>query len=371
MKRWLRVAHRYIGITFAALWMLQAVTGALLVFHWELDDWAVAGPAAPLDAAALSVALGSYASRYPGHTVSALYASGGESGRFDVILDLPDGRNDILRVDGRGTVLRERPGNYDWLHIGPFQIATYLHQTLFAGTAGQWFLGASGVVLLLNLAFGLRLAWPRSGGWRRALWPPAAQTTPARLWGLHRALGLWLVIPAMLVVACGICLAFRAPIGKLIGVAEHEPPIALAEAIPQRISPVTAAEAIGQAMSRYPAGSLEAVILPTARTPWYEVQVLQRGEARRVEDLTTVHVSSHDGRVLAEYDERRAPLANRMFDSLYALHTGGAGGIAMRWLAVMTGIWLTGMVGLGSMLWSARRAARKRGSAATRPGIAT
>lgn len=371
MKRWLRVAHRYIGITFAALWLVQAVTGALLVFHWELDDWAVAGPDAPLDAAALSAALGGYASRYPGHAVSALYASGGEPGRFDVILDVPDGRNDILRVDGRGTVLRERPGNYDWLHIGPFQIATYLHQTLFAGTAGQWLLGASGAVLLLNLAFGLRLAWPRSGGWRRTLWPAAAPTIAARLWGLHRALGLWLAIPAMLIVTLGICLAFRAPIGKLIGDANHQPPIAIAEDIPQRVRPVTPAEAIGQTMRLYPAGSLAAVILPTVRTPWYEVQVLQRGEARRVEGLTTVYVSSHDGRVLADYDERRAPLANRMFDSLYPLHTGAAGGSAMRCLAVVTGVWLTVMVGLGLMLWSARRAARKRGSAATRPGIAT
>ena len=356
MKRWLRVAHRYIGVTFAAVWLLQAVTGALLVFHWELDDWAVAGPAAPLDAAALSVALKSYASRYPGHTVSAVYASGGEPGRFDVVLDLPDGRNDILRIDGRGTVLRERPGNHDWLHIGPFQIATYLHQTLFAGTAGQWFLGASGVVLLVNLTFGLRLAWPRSGGWRRALWPTAVKAIPARLWGLHRALGLWLAIPAMLVVALGILLAFRAPLGKLIGDADHEPSAALAESGPQRSRPVTPAEAIGQAMSRYPAGSLAALILPTARAPWYEVQVLQHGEARRDEDLTTVYVSSHDARVLADYDERRAPLANRLFDSLYALHTGGAGGVAMRWLAVVIGIGLATMAVLGLMLWSVRRA---------------
>ena len=44
MKRKLRFLHNYLSLTLAALWLMQAVTGALLVFHWELDDWAVSGP---------------------------------------------------------------------------------------------------------------------------------------------------------------------------------------------------------------------------------------------------------------------------------------------------------------------------------------
>jgi uncharacterized iron-regulated membrane protein len=36
MKRALRLVHKYLSLTLAALWLLQAVTGVLLVFHWEL-----------------------------------------------------------------------------------------------------------------------------------------------------------------------------------------------------------------------------------------------------------------------------------------------------------------------------------------------
>jgi uncharacterized iron-regulated membrane protein len=359
VNRGLRSAHRYVGIVFAVVWLMQGLTGALLVFHWELDDWSVAGPRAPLDVAAFSQALGGYAVRYPGHSVAAIYASDGEPGRFDVVLDRPDGRNDILRVNGRGVVLRLRPGNYDWLHIGPYQIATYLHQTLFAGIAGQWFLGASGFVLLLNLAAGLKLAWPR-GGWRQALWPaPAMRTPTGRLWGLHRALGLWLVLPAMLSVALGVCLAFRGPLGQLIGAADHPPQLAAAAATPPGERRVTAAEAIAAAFERYPASSLAAMILPTAQSPWYEVQVRQPGEWRREDGLTTVYVSSRDGRLLADHNGEKDPLLERMLDSLYALHTGLAGGIFLRWLAVLIGIWVTVMIGLGLMSWSTRRAGRR------------
>lgn len=359
MNRVLRSAHRYVGIIFAAVWIMQGLTGALLVFHWELDDWSVAGPAGPLDVPALSQALGRYAARYPGHTVAAVYASGGEPGRFDVVLARPDGRNDVLRVDGRGTVLRVRPGNYNWLHIGAYQIATYLHQTLFAGIAGQWFLGASGFVLLLNLAVGLKLAWPR-GSWRQALWPTAAMRTPTgRLWGLHRALGLWLAPPAMLIVGLGVCLAFRGPLATLTGDPASQPRLRAAAARPASTQPVTAAQAIEAAFARYPASLLEALILPTPRSPWYEVQVRQPGEWQKTDGQTTVDVSSRDGRVLAVYDAERGPLPKRMLDSLYALHTGLAGGVVLRWLAVLIGLWLSVMTGLGLMLWGARRAARK------------
>jgi hypothetical protein len=41
MKRALRSVHKYLSLTMAAMWLLQAATGVLLVFHWELDDWAV------------------------------------------------------------------------------------------------------------------------------------------------------------------------------------------------------------------------------------------------------------------------------------------------------------------------------------------
>jgi uncharacterized iron-regulated membrane protein len=44
MKRTLRLVHKYLSLTVAAMWLLQAVVGVLLVFHWEPDDWMVDGP---------------------------------------------------------------------------------------------------------------------------------------------------------------------------------------------------------------------------------------------------------------------------------------------------------------------------------------
>ena len=354
----LRVVHRYVSLVFGALWLMQAVTGAILVFHWELDDWTVPGPAGPLDPSAFSRSILAYDAAHPGHAVRSAYPSAGEAGRFDLLVDNPAGRTDVLRVDGRGEILRTRTWDYDYAHIGVFQIVTLLHQTLFADDLGKWFLGMSGILLLSNLVIGLTLAWPRLGQWRRALRPASARSPGMGLFAWHRAVGLWLGLVSLVTVAAGIAMAFEDPLGTLIGDPRIPPSAAAAAAIPQRAEPVTPAQALDTAMARYPSSPLASLILPTPDQPWFRVRVRQQDEARRISGLTTVYVSARDGRVLADYDARKAPLANRMFDSLYAVHTGEIGGPVGRWIVTLIGVWLSVMIILGALLWNARRRLR-------------
>src|SRR5256885_4143011 len=77
MKRKLRLLHKYLSLTVAALWLMQAVTGAPLGFHWELDDWAVAGPQRPLDPVRFGAFLEKLQATHSRPTVRSVYASGG------------------------------------------------------------------------------------------------------------------------------------------------------------------------------------------------------------------------------------------------------------------------------------------------------
>ena len=359
MRPMLRLMHRYLSLACAALWLMQAVTGALLVFHWELDDWPVRGAAGPLNPLAFSHAVLTYDASHPGRRIRSAYASGGAPGRFDLLVDSPGGKTDVLRVDGSGIVLRARPWDHDYAHIGVFQDITVLHQTLFAGDLGKWFLGVSGVLLATNLLMGLTLAWPRIGGWRRALIPASSQAPAMGLFAWHRASGLWLGLIALITVGAGITMAFEDPLGDLIGDPRVPPDLAAASAIPRRAAPVTPAEAIAAAFSRYPGAPLDSLTMPAPGQPWYRVRVRHQGEARRIDGQTTVYVSDRDGRVLADYDALRAPIANRAFDSLYAVHTGEIGGTFGRWMAVAVGVWLSAMITLGILLWTARRRLRR------------
>ena len=86
MRLTLRVIHKYVSLAVAALWLMQAATGLLLVFHWELDDLSVRGAARALDVERFGAFLERLQAASPDRTVSSVFASGGVHGRFDVLI---------------------------------------------------------------------------------------------------------------------------------------------------------------------------------------------------------------------------------------------------------------------------------------------
>lgn len=355
MRRGLRILHKYLSLTVAALWLLQAVTGLLLVFHWELDDWGLAGPARALDPASFGDALERLKADHPRQTLAGVYPSGGLAGRFDVLLSDSTGATDVVRIDGAGALLRQRPWNHDFLHIGWLQIATYLHQTLFLHTTGNWIMGFSGLLLMTNISFGLSLAWPRPGQWLRTLTPPRSGPLVTRLWGWHRAVGLGLAIPALLLVCAGVIRAYDDPFAEYFENTRPDPPAEQAGHEPLLAS-VSIAAVLRTALQLYPGATLAALEFPDAHSPWFKVRLNQPHDLRRTSGTTAVYISSRSARVLANYDYRALPAKTRVWDAVYPLHTGEIGGAAGRCLTALVALWLITMIALGLSLWWKRRA---------------
>jgi uncharacterized iron-regulated membrane protein len=361
MKRTVRLAHKYLSLTMAVLWLLQAVTGALLVFHWELDDSGVSGSRRPLNPDKLNAALVQLATTRPGQHVTAVYTSGGLPGRFDVVISNANGARDVLRVDGEGAILRERPWDHDYAHIGAFQIATYLHQTLFLHTTGNWIIGLSGILLFSNICLGLYQAWPRAGRWIRTL-SLSSQGSSAgakaypwyRIYHWHRALGLMIALPALALVLAGIVRAFDDPLGSRFEAA-RPPPAPIAAAPSSQLQPPTVANVISSALALYPGSSLAGVEYPDSDSPWFAVRVTQVNDVRRYFGTTIVYIGSRDGSVLANYDARLMPFSVRLWDAVYALHTGEIAGAPGRCLALLVGVSLSVLIGLGVSLYFLRR----------------
>ena len=375
MKRALRLVHKYLSLTMAVLWLLQAITGVLLVFHWELDDWGVSGPRQPLNADKLGASIERWRNTHTDRQVIALYTSGGLSGRFDVVVTNPAGSRDVLRVDGEGTILRERPWNHDYAHIGVFQIATYLHQTLFLHTTGNWIMGVSGLLLLSNLCMGLYQAWPRAGQWLRALsWPMASgnRSAPAKAYQWHRAAGLTIAIPALVLVLAGVVRAFDDPLALADRFEAQRPapalPVPVVMAAVSAAAPASAADTpaapgapptlatvISTALALYPGATLAAVELPDPESPWFSVRVTQSHDVRRFFGTTALYISNQHGTVLANYDSNLMPPSVRAWDAVYALHTGEIAGAPGRWLVTLVGLGLLTLIGLGLCLYCLRR----------------
>lgn len=352
------VAHRWASLVAALFWLLQAATGVFAVFHWEIDDATVPGEFRPLDLDALERRAAEVGAAASGVQVDSIWSTAGAPDRFDIFLAAapPDGGR-VVRVDGAGKVLRSRRDGERLAHGGLVDSLVLLHQSLLVGATGRAIVGASGLLLLFNIALGAVVAWPRRGQWRGALAPAAVRPGAARLYSRHRALGLWVMLPAAGLVAAGVLLALEGATERLVGPAAVDPPALVlpAGAVPR----IGMAAAARTALARFPGAALSGIGFPTADSAWWAIRLRQPEELRRAYGKTRVYVSAVDGTTLVAFDALAAPAGRRFVDSLFSFHTGEMGGLPGRLAAAAIGIWLVAMNLLGLSLWLARRRLRR------------
>ena len=345
----LKKIHRVLGLCVAVFWLIQVLTGVLLTFRQEIDNVLVSGPRSAVDTAALGRRIESL--QRSGAQVTSLWVTDFAVDRFDLRYTDSHGVERLMRMDGAGKNLRDGLEHAPFGNGGFFRTLTTVHTTLLLGDTGEWIVAASGLLLISNLVLGLKLAWPRGGRWSRALGWPVSRNTAARVYGIHRALGLWIGIPLLILFAAGFALCFDDGLERVLGV-ERPPPSGAAVVSGVRVSP---ARALDVALARYPGSTLTALSMPTAEHGWYRVRVRAPGELKRMYGTTTVFLSAATGAVLLEYPAGAAPVARFLYDAIYPLHTGEMGGLVGRAVLAILGVALLTMGVFGIRLWLARR----------------
>lgn len=340
--------HGWAGIAAGLFWLVQALTGALIVFHWEIDDSALTLRHQPLDLARLEQRIDQINHDGSGRQVSALWTSAGLADRFDIFVDGSVRKpGETLRVAGNGEVLRSRTDGT----TGLTGLLVGIHHDLLGGTTGKWIVGTSGLLLFTNLLVGLYMAWPRKGQWRAVFKIRQRGPAPLRLYSWHRALGLLAVIPGLVIVAAGVMLVFTDQTKAIVG---FEDPPALAP-LPPTATDIGFAAAVQRAQAAVPGSSLTAVKFPTETDATYEVRLLQPGGLRRAYGNSAVLIAAATGELRAVRKELAASPATTFFDALFPIHTGEASGVIGRILVLATGLWLLAMITAGWFLFRARR----------------
>jgi len=351
--------HRYLSLACVAFWLVQALTGVLLVYRLEIYDALIPSAQKPIDMAAVEQTLIRLEHDNPGWTRNSIWASGSGAHRFDIVLDTPDGaRNRYWRVDGTGKILQAGPVSEDSGGSHFFNTLTRLHYTLFLGDTGRWTIAISGILLISNIVIALKMAWPRKGQALNALKPASRGNLRAKLFSWHRAVGLWLAFPALIMVLFGVGEAFEDEIGGWLGVRVDGPEAAQVVATTPVIGLNTAVKA---ALPLYPAAAISGIGFPSADAPWYTITLRQPAEPVKAYGRTKVWVGT-DGRVLKTHDPLKASAAAQFTRFLYPAHTGEAFGPLGRALAFVIGLWLLGLGVLGVTMWIIRRrqGARKK-----------
>jgi uncharacterized iron-regulated membrane protein len=353
------------GLSVAALWLIQILTGVLLTFRMEIDNFLLGGSDVPLETVLMERRI--HAIQAAGGTVSSVWVTNFAATRFDVLYADSEHHERKMRVDGRGRILRDGSGEG-----GFFPTLTDIHTTLLLGDPGKWIIAVSGVLLFSNVIVGLKLAWPRRGQWKRSLALRTSRNAAANLYGLHRTLGLYIGLPLLVLVFAGITLCFDDDLEVALHLV-REPPVSagLVGAVPPPAPGVTApgatalvpgptnnapARVLDLALARFPGATLTALSMPTPEHPWYRVRLHVPGEVSRLYGQTAIYLSATDGTILREYSAAAAPPARLALDWIYPVHTAEAGGIVARLILVCVGLALLTMGYFGIRLWNQRRA---------------
>lgn len=354
-----RAIHRYLSLAVLAIWLVQAITGSLSVFRWELDDASIQTTSVPTDWDALGRRIDGLAARADTE-VSSVWTSGTSAGRFDVYHAV-GGEDRVLRLDGQGRVLRERSGDQSTGDGATWDTLISIHTALLAGERGEWLVGLTGILLLTNILLGLKLAWPKAGTWRKTLFAKPVGGSRARLYAWHRKVGLWLAVPALLAVGSGVLLVFEHGLETRLDAAVPDPSLPVRAAEGQ---PVGFGQAVNTALRAFPGSTFAGVSLPNQEAPWYRVRVRSAGEVPRKWGASVVYVAAADGRLLSTHDAATASFGRQLVVTLYPLHTGQIGGWPGRVLALSVGLALIAAIVLGLALWLARRRATRRSASA-------
>lgn len=182
-----RSIHKYVSISFLALWALQAASGLAISFRADIDDFFLGQKSVQTETAALAKTIETLQSE--GDEISSIWISGGRDGQYDVYLDR-DGESRTVRIDGSGARIRDRSDANRFSDGAIFETLTQFHKSLMLGSTGYLFLTISGLLLISNISLGLMAGWSqrkRLRAFTKASSVPAA----AALSGWHWRVGFW------------------------------------------------------------------------------------------------------------------------------------------------------------------------------------
>jgi len=330
--------HRYAGLAAAALLLVQALTGCLLVYRTQAAQW--------IDPAG-------FVRRSPaGATPVSRILAAAQGSEADVRVDrlffppVPDATYIARMRDGDGATRYASidPGDAAVLRHGGFtafavEAALTIHYTWLAGRMGTAVVILAGLALLGLAASGICYWWPRRGRIRKSL---AIQThLPARLIlrQLHRSTG----------VIVSLLLCFSAVTGLMLAI-----PILVDGTAPpaqRAVIPANVDRALDLARRAFPGGAIRDVRLAADGALVVNILAPERN-ARAVHKLV---VDSNAMRIIATTP---ASADRALWVIALPLHAGDALGAPGHILILLGGLVLVALSLTGPLMWWQSRRSR-------------
>lgn len=361
-RQFVRRIHLWLGLGLGALMVLAGLTGSALVFYVEIDAWlhpeqAAAGTATPASYdRAIRTLRTEFADKHgqwrfevtgkPGAIPARYYNPPETAHRYFAPMMV------WLTPDGTRVLRRDFWGDYamTWIYD--------LHYRLQFGKVGGVVLGYAGLGLLVLLMSGLWAWWPR-GSWAKALRFKRQAPRSRRLRDIHKLAGL-LGLPVLAILTLtGVMLALpdesSAVVAPMFGKPVRMPSPMSKRHTGAQINPSLAIAAASRAMPR---ARLAWIEVPGIGGDAYRLRVQQPGDPSLRFPHSFVWIDQHDATAIGIVDATRMPASSVVINWLHPLHDGSAGGMLLRWLVGIVGIFPIVLGWSGLYRWVLRRSSR-------------
>lgn len=362
LRRALFLFHFWVGLTLGLYFAMLGLTGSVLVFRNELEEWSVPelgrvhhAPSEPL--APVSRILAQAHKTFPTASdaeLSGLMFPRHPGAAYSLVIKGKDGR-EYATFDPVTTELIHR-GSYDghWIvWVGD------LHMYLLMEAKGMLLNTYGGILVTLLLASGVWLVWPAARSqWRARLNVKRGASLKRRLNDLHNVFGLYGLLFLMMVATTGAVFGVWETVEQAVYAVTRTPKESATPPVRRIDSPrLSLDEVVRIAEATVPEARIGSVSYPKeAGKPVSVWKVLNQDQFLYV----SLQIDPSDGRVLKVVDSRTQPAGGQIMRWIQMLHFGWWGSWFSRILYALLGLLPLGLYVTGAGRYVLRRRPAKK-----------
>ncbi len=374
-KNWLTV-HLWLGLSLGLLLSIYGITGSILVFHEEIDEWLgsemliVKSPehSAAYQSLAAIFESGRKAMPTPAKPTFATYPRNEQAAfKLKYAITATDGVREIWQVavdpytaQVTGKQLLDRSDSVMPKTFIDFIFKLHYALLIQSHDVSTVVVGLSGALLMISVLTGLIVWWPLTGRWRQALSIKPKSGGIRFNYDLHKVSGFYPALVLLPVLFSGIYMVLPhqvVPVLELFSPVTYRywfqstPPTANALAIGME-------QAVATARERFPTGRPHFIYGAFTPTKTYTVCLNEVDAPGSLLQRRCVVMDRYSGKIL-DVDDPTIGTAGEVFTHWqWPLHSGQAFGWTGRILVFLSGLACPVLFVTGVLRWLHKRRAR-------------
>ncbi len=375
-KHWLAV-HLWLGLSLGLLLSIYGITGSILVFYEEIDEWLnseiliVKPPehSSAYQSLAAIFEAGRKAMPMQAKHVFATYPRNGQAAfKLRYAVATADGAREIWQVAVdpytamvTGKRLQDRSDSIIPKTFVDFMFKLHYALLIPSQDISTVVVGLSGALLMISVLTGLIVWWPLTGRWRQALIVKAKSGSVRYNYDLHKISGFYTALVILPVLFSGIYMVLPhnvVPVLELFSPVTYRywfqstPPPGNAQSIGMD-------QAVAIAKQRYPTGRPHFIYGAPGPTKTYTVCQNGVDAPGSLLHRRCVVMDRYSGKIL-DVDDPAIGTAGEVFTHWqWPLHSGQAFGWTGRILVFLSGLACPVLFVTGVIRWLQKRKARK------------